>query len=631
MSRSIEPPPLLKYSFRNSKRRVYSGSNSLLMDPDVVEISPPIHHPSKLIKQKVVKAILRDVIDIDDDEDSADLVFIGENVGGSNKGKDVSDNIFCPPGMEQFGSANLPESNGYASVSHNINNVEGHNSDLSFDEDDYIDLFSEDYMEEDEYAILQAHFDNVDIPAGIEASIPWMPNFDQDLKKSVSSSSNPWSHTQSNAKNSHVTNLPQLSWAAEPSHPIQGTSVGSSSFQTKMDAIDYPSGIEMSSPQLLTQPVPGKKETTASQNGQGTLNLNLSLGVDSSKPLWFKGHSNSKKPAVFPGSSSHHYLLKPSEFMNIPPGSEPYWEKMKSAKKAHEKDILFHSSFFKSVEGSYNVPGMESANLTWKNPPNYNPSFVKVSGLNFPYYPFHGPQMFGNNMWGHNYAPSEKNETTADIPLVTISDEERDEILRKFRHFKQFDTVEDTSDHYYNNNSNSLKQNPKSWSKRIQEEWKILEKDLPDSIFVRVYESRMDLLRAVIIGAEGTPYHDGLFFFDVFFPSGYPNVPPQVHYHSGGLRLNPNLYHCGKVCLSLLNTWSGNKNEKWLPGVSTVLQVLVSIQGLILNTKPFFNEPGYARMSGSPSGEMRSVQYNEETFILSLRTMTYMIRRPPKV
>lgn len=49
---------------------------------------------------------------------------------------------------------------------------------------------------------------------------------------------------------------------------------------------------------------------------------------------------------------------------------------------------------------------------------------------------------------------------------------------------------------------------------------------LADSIFVRVYESRMDLLRAVIVGAEGTPYHDGLFFFDVFFPTGYPKVPP---------------------------------------------------------------------------------------------------------
>lgn len=47
-----------------------------------------------------------------------------------------------------------------------------------------------------------------------------------------------------------------------------------------------------------------------------------------------------------------------------------------------------------------------------------------------------------------------------------------------------------------------------------------------DTITVRVYESRIDLLRAVIVGAEGTPYHDGLFFFDISFPSDYPNVPP---------------------------------------------------------------------------------------------------------
>lgn len=47
-----------------------------------------------------------------------------------------------------------------------------------------------------------------------------------------------------------------------------------------------------------------------------------------------------------------------------------------------------------------------------------------------------------------------------------------------------------------------------------------------DTIFVRVYESRMDLLRAVIVGPAGTPYHDGLFVFDVLFPPTYPDVPP---------------------------------------------------------------------------------------------------------
>lgn len=105
----------------------------------------------------------------------------------------------------------------------------------------------------------------------------------------------------------------------------------------------------------------------------------------------------------------------------------------------------------------------------------------------------------------------------------------------------------------------------------------------------------------------------------------------QVHYHSGGLRINPNLYHSGKVCLSLLNTWVGSKNEKWTPGVSTMFQVLLSIQGLILNAKPYFNEPGYERSSGSANGENKSLQYNERTLILSLKTMVYTMKKPPKV
>lgn len=64
--------------------------------------------------------------------------------------------------------------------------------------------------------------------------------------------------------------------------------------------------------------------------------------------------------------------------------------------------------------------------------------------------------------------------------------------------------------------------------------------------------------------------------------------------------------------------------------MSTMLQVLVSIQGLILNTEPFFNEPGYEGMKGSPSGETKSKKYNEDTFILSLRTMVYTMKRPTK-
>jgi len=60
------------------------------------------------------------------------------------------------------------------------------------------------------------------------------------------------------------------------------------------------------------------------------------------------------------------------------------------------------------------------------------------------------------------------------------------------------------------------------------------------------------------------------------------------------VRFNPNLYNCGKVCLSLLGTWSGSAGESWNPKTSSLLQILVSIQSLILVSEPYYNEPGYA-------------------------------------
>ncbi|GAB2284521.1 Probable ubiquitin-conjugating enzyme E2 25 [Dionaea muscipula] len=253
-----------------------------------------------------------------------------------------------------------------------------------------------------------------------------------------------------------------------------------------------------------------------------------------------------------------------------------------------------------------------------------------------------------------NRAPNKKSVTCKEI--IVINDDDEDDgcddlmiidekdfpnacgkedvdehpILKKLETFKRFDVVSDHSDHHFTGRRDCLKPPSKGWAKQIQEEWKILEKDLPDSIYVRVYETRLDLLRAVIRGADGTPYHDGIFFFDAFFPSTYPHSPPLVHYHSGGLRLNPNLYECGKVCLSLLNTWSGNSSEMWRPLYSTMLQVLVSIQGLILNSKPYFNEPGYEARMGTLNGERSSYQYTEATFLKSLKTMLYTMRRPPK-
>jgi ubiquitin-conjugating enzyme E2 O len=107
----------------------------------------------------------------------------------------------------------------------------------------------------------------------------------------------------------------------------------------------------------------------------------------------------------------------------------------------------------------------------------------------------------------------------------------------------------------------------------VQREHKLLCSALPPGVFVRSCEARMDLLRAAILGPSRTPYEDGVFVFDIHLPPDYPNVAPAVHFHSFGDRLNPNLYDNGKVCLSLLGTWSGDGIETWNPASSNVLQV----------------------------------------------------------
>jgi ubiquitin-protein ligase len=65
-------------------------------------------------------------------------------------------------------------------------------------------------------------------------------------------------------------------------------------------------------------------------------------------------------------------------------------------------------------------------------------------------------------------------------------------------------------------------------------------------------------LHAVIAGVADTPYQAGFFHFTLLFPSNYPLAPPRVTLRTTGngtVRFNPNLYSCGKVCLSILGTW----------------------------------------------------------------------------
>lgn len=81
-----------------------------------------------------------------------------------------------------------------------------------------------------------------------------------------------------------------------------------------------------------------------------------------------------------------------------------------------------------------------------------------------------------------------------------------------------------------------------------------------NSIYVRCDKERVDVMKAMIMGSNGTPYAHGAYVYDIFCEDNYPNKEPKVQLVTTGkgqVRFNPNLYACGKVCLSLLGTWRG--------------------------------------------------------------------------
>jgi len=235
----------------------------------------------------------------------------------------------------------------------------------------------------------------------------------------------------------------------------------------------------------------------------------------------------------------------------------------------------------------------------------------------------------------------EPGPSSSSIEVVDDGVEEDDAKYVRIMGALQYDSIEFASmGHAHMNEFNSAAKPSSQTIFRIAQEISSLAASsslpcsLSSSVFVRSDDSKMTLLKAIITGPSETPYTGGVFEFDIFFPPGYPKCPPKVSFRTtgaGSVRFNPNLYNEGKVCLSLLGTWGGAKGEEWNADTSTIIQVLVSIQSLILVPEPYFNEPGYERNYGTPVGNRESEQYNENVFKNNLRhAILGQIRKPPE-
>jgi len=160
--------------------------------------------------------------------------------------------------------------------------------------------------------------------------------------------------------------------------------------------------------------------------------------------------------------------------------------------------------------------------------------------------------------------------------------------------------------------------------KRITKDLRDLQKDSLEGCGIYYYHDDVDILRgrALIIGPEDTPYRYGNYFFDFYFPEEYPYVPPKVVFQTreGNIRFNPNLYACGKVCVSILNTWSG---PQWT-ACQSIRSVLLSLQSL-LNEHPLQNEPGFENDVGERSQNYENV-IKHENMRFAILEMTRQIR-----
>ncbi|KAF2806704.1 UBC-like protein [Mytilinidion resinicola] len=155
---------------------------------------------------------------------------------------------------------------------------------------------------------------------------------------------------------------------------------------------------------------------------------------------------------------------------------------------------------------------------------------------------------------------------------------------------------------------------------RITRELSEIQKGPDLSLAVACRDIDVRQVRALIIGPPDTPYEFGFFEFAVKFGREYPTKPPAVTAvttNSGRTRFNPNIYSGGKVCLSILGTWRGERGEEW-SSAQGLESILISIQSL-MSSNPYENEPGFE------DGKSEFDKKNQVDYVAKIRHETLRI------
>ncbi|KAL8227981.1 hypothetical protein R6Q57_015565 [Mikania cordata] len=174
--------------------------------------------------------------------------------------------------------------------------------------------------------------------------------------------------------------------------------------------------------------------------------------------------------------------------------------------------------------------------------------------------------------------------------------------MDRYGRFNKFDIVSNHSDHFYSAYKLRIRQQglEDDWHVNLTKEWKVVQEQLPENIFVRAYQGSVNLLRAV------------------------------VHYCFDGLQINPNIHLNGSLFMRLPKRDEAgmllNLERIWVPGTSDMLSFLIFLRN-IFNSMTLLNGVLY----GHPAsfGALQVLFYNEVAFIKSLKTMVAVMNNPP--
>lgn len=149
---------------------------------------------------------------------------------------------------------------------------------------------------------------------------------------------------------------------------------------------------------------------------------------------------------------------------------------------------------------------------------------------------------------------------------------------------------------------------------------------LPDSFegippFLQYYwhykEGNMSQIQILLVGPPTGPYRRGFYRIAMTTASTYPADAPHAKWlttHDGAVRMGPNLYADGKICLSILGTFSG---PSWTAALN-IDSVVQSIRSL-MHDQPYTNEPGFESIIGTAAAT-DSAHYSAKVLHESIRT-----------